>query len=246
MTVPSLSRRVRQQLCARSPLVDGAGRTGREVPLNLHETPGDIGRSSRTRVHIAHCEPLVSAGLVSTLRPEMDVKVVVDSSMPSVSNEWLARYATADVVIADYDGGLQLLAAGLSGPARVLIVTHAETEAAIRRAFQRGVRGYLLLACTRQDLIDGIKGVRDGGLVLDPRLITRIGDLLRPPDLTRREEEVLRELMLGLPNKSIARNLGMRLGTVKTHVKSILEKLEASTRTEAVSIAQRRGILASL
>jgi DNA-binding NarL/FixJ family response regulator len=61
--------------------------------------------------------------------------------------------------------------------------------------------------------------------------------------LTAREETILGEMMLGMSNKAIARELALAVGTVKTHVKSILAKLNAGSRTEAVSIAQRRGIL---
>jgi DNA-binding CsgD family transcriptional regulator len=61
--------------------------------------------------------------------------------------------------------------------------------------------------------------------------------------LTAREEEILRQLTLGLSNKEIARKLNLAVGTVKTHVKSILDKLDAARRTEAVAIARLRGIL---
>jgi DNA-binding CsgD family transcriptional regulator len=61
--------------------------------------------------------------------------------------------------------------------------------------------------------------------------------------LTRRQEDILRHMMLGLSNKGIARKLTLAVGTVKTHVKAILGKLDAASRTEAVAIAQRRGIL---
>jgi DNA-binding NarL/FixJ family response regulator len=61
--------------------------------------------------------------------------------------------------------------------------------------------------------------------------------------LTAREEEILRQLMLGFSNKRIALEFSVALGTVKTHVKSILQKLQAKSRTEAISIAQRRGVL---
>jgi DNA-binding CsgD family transcriptional regulator len=61
--------------------------------------------------------------------------------------------------------------------------------------------------------------------------------------LTRRESDILRHMMQGLSNKAIACRLTLAVGTVKTHVKSILEKLDAVSRTEAVAIAQRRGML---
>jgi DNA-binding CsgD family transcriptional regulator len=66
---------------------------------------------------------------------------------------------------------------------------------------------------------------------------------MKQQTLTRREEEILRQLMLGFSNKTIARTLALATGTVKSHVKAILQKLDARSRTEAAAIAQRRGIL---
>jgi DNA-binding CsgD family transcriptional regulator len=72
---------------------------------------------------------------------------------------------------------------------------------------------------------------------------SRIADRMKQQALTRREGDILRHMMLGMSNKAIASKLTLAVGTVKTHVKSVLEKLDASSRTQAVSIAQRRGIL---
>jgi DNA-binding CsgD family transcriptional regulator len=72
---------------------------------------------------------------------------------------------------------------------------------------------------------------------------SRIADRMKQQALTPREADILRHMMLGMSNKAIASKLTLAVGTVKTHVKSVLEKLNASSRTQAVSIAQRRGIL---
>src|SRR5258708_19753788 len=74
-------------------------------------------------------------------------------------------------------------------------------------------------------------------------VVSRVADWMKQKALTGREEDILRLMMLGLTNKAIARKLTLALGTVKTHVKSILYKLDAGSRTEAAAIAQRRGIL---
>ena len=71
----------------------------------------------------------------------------------------------------------------------------------------------------------------------------RIADSMKQQALTRREEDILAHMMVGLSNKGIASKLALAVGTVKTHVKSILRKLDATSRTEAAAIAQRRGIL---
>jgi DNA-binding NarL/FixJ family response regulator len=85
--------------------------------------------------------------------------------------------------------------------------------------------------------------MHSGGIALDPLVAGRIADCMKQEALTRREQGILGQMMLGLSNKKIASNLTLAVGTVKTYVKSILSKLDAGNRTEAVAIAQRRGIL---
>src|SRR5262249_17874221 len=104
-------------------------------------------------------------------------------------------------------------------------------------------RGYMLMGCSLQDLSDGLRSIYMGGIALGPLVASRIADRMKQQALTRREGDILRYMMLGMSNKAIASKLTLAVGTVKTHVKSVLEKLDASSRTQAVSIAQRRGIL---
>jgi DNA-binding NarL/FixJ family response regulator len=187
----------------------------------------------RIRVLIAHCDPLISAGLTATLSRLRDFEATTAA----------ARQPAADVVIADYDSGLQLIASGGAPGRRVMILTHSDSEAKICHALEQGARGYLLLGCSLQDLVDGLRSVYMGGIALGPLVASRIADRMKQQALTPREADILRYLMLGLSNKAIASKLTLAVGTVKTHVKSVLEKLDATSRTQAVSIAQRRGIL---
>ena len=78
---------------------------------------------------------------------------------------------------------------------------------------------------------------------MGPLVVTRMADWMKQRTLTPRQEEILRQLMLGFSNKIIARRLALAIGTVKSHVKAIMQKLDAKSRTEAAAIAQRRGIL---
>jgi DNA-binding CsgD family transcriptional regulator len=124
-----------------------------------------------------------------------------------------------------------------------VILTHSDGEASIRGALEQGARGYLLLGCSLRDLFDGLRSVRVGGLAIGPLVAGRVAEWMAHRALTRREEDILRQMMLGRSNKHIAITLDVAIGTVKTHVKSILDKLDAASRTEAAAIAQRRGIL---
>jgi len=198
---------------------------------------------SRIKVLVAHGDPLISAGLAVCLRERDDFEVLVCSPALTASHATCARLPPADLVIADYDSGLKLLMSDTAGSHRVVILTHSDSEAKISQALKLGACGYLLLGCSLRELIDGLRSVHVGGISLGARAVRRIGDWMKQPTLTRREADVLRQMMLGLSNKAIAANLAVRVGTVKTHVKGIFNKLDALNRTEAVAIAQRRGIL---
>ena len=190
--------------------------------------------NDQIKVLIAHSDPLIAAGLEATLGRMREFEMVPCGAL---------RPSPADVVIADYDSGLRMIAAGSSHSRRVMILTHSDSEAKICHALEQGARGYLLLGCSLQDLSAGLRSVYLGGIALGPLVASRIADRMKQQALTRREGDILRHMMLGMSNKAIASKLTLAVGTVKTHVKSVLEKLDASSRTQAVSIAQRRGIL---
>ena len=197
---------------------------------------------SKIRVLIAHSDPLISAGLAATLRKRRDFEIVVCSSALMAPHLPASHVPSPDVVVADYDSGLRLIASTACKD-RVVILTHSHSELKICHALEQGARGYLLLGCSLKDLMDALRSVHVGGIALGPLVASRIADRMKLQALTGRERDILRHLMLGLCNKSIAAKLVLAVGTVKTHVKSILRKLQAATRTEAVAIAQRRGIL---
>lgn len=195
----------------------------------------------RIRVLIAHVDPLIAAGLAAVLGKSHDIESVSPEQRPRPGTG--LRRPAADVVIADYDCGLRMIAAGGSLSRRVMILTHSDSEAKICHALEQGARGYVLLGCSLQELVDAVRSVHTGGISLGPRVASRIADRMKQQALTRREADILRHMMLGMSNKAIASRLTLAVGTVKTHVKSVLEKLDATSRTQAVSIAQRRGIL---
>ena len=196
---------------------------------------------ARIKVMIAHGDPLISAGLAAVLGTRRDFELITPGprSMPGS----VVTPPSADVVVADYELGLRIIGAPDTDTRRVLILTHSDSEAIVCRALELGARGYLLLGCSLEDIIDGLRSVYLGGTALGPRIANRIADRMKQPPLTVREREILRHMMLGLSNKEIASRVSIALGTVKTHVKAVLAKLGAARRTEAVIIAQRRGIL---
>ena len=199
-------------------------------------------RSTVTQVLIDHKEPLIRAGLAASL--SMQPRVVV-STRPEAEPQ--TRH---DVVIADYTRGLsileQLRTTGRALPiVRVLVIATAAKAEEIRHALHAGVHGYLLTSSTENELRSAVDALARGQRAICPTAAQHLVDSLGQCALTSREIDVLRVLVAGRPNKSIAAQLDISLGTVKTHVKSILQKLGATSRTHAAAIATQRGVLSA-
>jgi two-component system, NarL family, response regulator LiaR len=150
----------------------------------------------------------------------------------------------------------QLRAAGSSLP--VIVFTAFDTDERIVEAVRAGARGYLLKGAPRAELFAAIRIVHGGGSLLQPLIASRLIQHLQRPDatppaggqqpiepLTTRELEVLQLLAEGQTNRQIADRLVITERTVKFHVSSILAKLGAGNRTEAVAIANQRGLIKS-
>lgn len=214
----------------------------RETPRCLNGF--DVSQSRQVRVLISHSDPIVSAGLEAALQKRQDLKVVVARFGSECAYEIERKSAEADVVITDYGSWLRLRKIASELDNRVMIFTHSDGEARIRRALESGVRGYLLLDCSPDDLVEGIRSVYHGGISLAPLVARRIAENMTQPALTEREEFVLRQLVSGLSNKRIAAKCTLAESTIKTYIKSIFVKLDAANRAEAIAIVHRRGLLA--
>jgi DNA-binding NarL/FixJ family response regulator len=197
----------------------------------------------RSGVLVMHEDPLMCAGLVAALRDDAQFEVHVhcnDAPPPGPT--------PIDVVITDYRHGLRLADAeeratlGI-GQARVLVVTSHDREVDVRRAVEAGVHGYLLGGGPLSELIGAVRTVATGVRYLSPAVAQRIADSLTHAPLTSREMEVLKRVVVGEANKTIARALLIEVGTVKSHVRGILAKLGAVSRTEAAGIAVVRGLV---
>jgi len=127
--------------------------------------------------------------------------------------------------------------------ARIVMLSTFDCEEHVARAFSAGARGYLLKCVSPETLCQCIEMVHAGGKFVVPELAQRLALCATAPGPTHRELEVLTGVAQGLCNKRIARGLGIEEGTVKAHLKSILRKLEASSRTQAATIAIRRGLV---
>lgn len=195
--------------------------------LGLQEPTHPIPQTARIRIRITHSVPLVRAGIAAVLSGAGDFEVD-------------ASYGGTDVLIGDIETGLRALAT--QSARNVLIIAQDDGEAVIRKALEKGVRGFLLHTCGPDELKSAVKTVSRGGTAFAPFVASRIAQSFASEALTERELEVLQLMVHGYSDKDMARKLVIALGTVKSHMKSILTKLGAARRTEAAAIAQRRGL----
>lgn len=208
------------------------------------------------RVFIVAASPLARAGLENLLAAR-DVEVVGSNATMETLAEMLAD-AAPDVVLIDSSGEPfeplleSIVASGLAPDVSVVILGEGMTPAASTDALRAGIRAALPGDISPDQLVAALEAVASGLLVLHPSHANEglpAGSASPPAldelaeSLTRRELEVLQMLAAGLSNKEIAARLNISDHTVKFHVASILGKLGAASRTEAVSLGIRRGLV---
>jgi len=192
--------------------------------------------------------PLVRKGIASILANEPNITLVAEADN---GQDALAEYRRLlpDVVLMDLrmrglDGIEATRAIRSEFPeARIIALTSYDGDQDIYRALEAGVRGYLLKETAHAELVAAIQTVHAGRRLVPPAVAERLSEYFPQVALTERETEVLELVASGLGNKEIASRLGTASGTIKIHVQNVLEKLGASGRTQAVTIALRRGIL---
>lgn len=184
-------------------------------------------------VHILHPEAIVNAGLAALLAqcPHTHLADLPPGLNPGV-----------DVVITDYAGAMERLPPAIPSE-RVLIVSQRELEWDVRAAMEAGVHGYLPQRCDADELRAALQTLAQGQRYFNQELLTRATQNLAGGTLTSRENDVLELLAMGCCNKRIAISLDIGVGTVKSHVKSLFNKLGATARTHAVVLATQRGLV---
>jgi DNA-binding NarL/FixJ family response regulator len=197
-------------------------------------------KPDKLTVVIAHRDPFLSAGLARHLGNLAEFEPVVSGLELGAA---ITGTDSGDVVIADYDSGLEFLGSNSRWRDRVVIFTERDSESSVCHALDKGVRGYLLFGCGVSEMATAIRTVHEGGRALAPLVASRIAERIRWEKLTPSELDILGLLFVGLSNKEIARETSRTTETVKTHVKTIFRKLDARSRIQAVMVARRRGIL---
>lgn len=207
-------------------------------------------------VLIVDDHPIVRDGLVAVLEDAPDIRVLATCG-DSDSAIAATRLRQPDVVLLDLElptrGGLAAIPALIAAaPAvKILVFTAYGTDERVLGAVQAGAKGYLLKGATGVEIATGIRAVHAGGSYLEPSVAAKLLGRLRAgpasaATLTDRELVVLRRVADGLPNKSIARDLGVSERTVKYHLTAIMNKLGADNRAQAVALAAQHGLLSRL
>jgi two-component system NarL family response regulator len=127
--------------------------------------------------------------------------------------------------------------------ARIIILTTFDGDEDIYRGFRAGAKSYLLKDIRREELFQCIRDVHAGKTFVPPAIAAKLVERLPAERLSTRELEVLRLLAEGKPNKLIGAALFISEVTVKSHVQAVFKKLNVLSRTEAIAVASRRGLL---
>jgi DNA-binding NarL/FixJ family response regulator len=179
---------------------------------------------------------------------EADLQVVGEAGTGAEALEIIPRLrpmvVLMDLLLPDMIGSeaIQKICS-LSSDIGFIVLTTMVGDEDIYRAIEAGARGYLFKDMARKELVNAIRVVASGKRYIPAQVGSKIAENLPRTGLSSREIQVLQSVAAGLRNKEIAHRLGVSEATANTHIKHILEKLNASDRTQAVLTALRRGII---
>ena len=202
----------------------------------------------KVRVLVADDHPVVRQGIMANVKPQGDMTVVAEAG-DGVEALELIKEQLPDVVVLDLRmprmDGLDVLKEVNKSrlPCKVIIMTTFDSEEDVQRAIKAGARGYLLKDSTQEEILDAIRRVSLGETYLPARIVQKVAEGMRKPELSPREVEVLQWVAAGKSNKEIGAQLFIAEGTVKTHMKNVLEKLAVVGRTAAIREAVHRGLV---
>ena len=203
------------------------------------------------RIVIADDHPIVRSGLLGLLASQPDFEVVGEAANGREAVDVVLR-TRPDVVLTDLRmpeldgvGAIREMCAQVP-TVRILVLTTYDTDEEIFRGLRAGASSYLLKDVDSARLAETIRAVHAGRKEIPPEIAAKLADHVASETLTPRQEEVLRGVAEGKSNLEIAKSLFVSEGTVKAHVKAILQKLGARDRTQAITIAIRRGLVRPL
>jgi two-component system, NarL family, response regulator len=202
----------------------------------------------RIRILISEDHMIARAGMGAIVNAQPDMIVVAEAINGEQALALYRKYRP-DIILMDMwmpvMNGFEAVAAIRAEfpPARIIALSTFGGDEDIRRALVAGAQAFLTKDAPNDELVGAIRAVHSGRQYLPASVASTLAAKIAGPDLSGREIEVLRLLTRGLSNKQIAWELRIVEDTVKNHVKSILRKLDAHDRTQAVTQAIERGII---
>jgi DNA-binding NarL/FixJ family response regulator len=205
-------------------------------------------KKERIRILIADDHSVVREGLVSLVKRKSDMVVVAEASngreAVQLWKEHRPDVTLLDLRMPELDGvGAIKEIRELDENAHIVVLTTYDGDEDIYRAIKGGAKAYLLKDTARDALVETVRRVHAGETYLPPQLAAKLAERVSGEALSPREIDVLQRMAVGKSNKEIGTELFISEGTVKTHIKSIFNKLDVVSRTEAVSTANRRGLI---
>ena len=204
--------------------------------------------SAKIRIVCIDDHPIVREGLASIIALQSDMEMAGEAESGAQGLALFRRLkpdiALVDLRLPDMNGHeLTRQILEHSPEARIIVLTSFEGDADIERALAAGARGYVVKGVPREELLGAIRAVHAGKKHIHGSVAEKLAEHMGSEKLSERELQVLKEMAAGKRNKEIGAELSIAEDTVKMHVKNILEKLQVNDRTEAVTVAIRRGIL---
>lgn len=204
--------------------------------------------SDKITVLTIDSHPLWCLGVASVINSQPDMRLMAQASTGREAIDCFRNHQTdlilMDVRLPDISGIELMIAIREEFPnARFIIVTGLAQDDEIRRALTHGAQAYLLKSSPSSELVDVIRQVYAGKRNIPASIAAQLAEHYSDELLSDREVEVLRHLVEGSRNRDIAQKLFIAEETVKAHMKHIMAKLGASDRTQALSIALRRGVI---
>lgn len=208
-----------------------------------------MNHTKRVGVMVVDDHPLMRVGIAAIINARKDMTVVAQAGTGEEAVA-LCRQHKPDITLMDLRlpgslSGVDAIAAirKFDPHARFVVVTTYDGDEDIHRALEAGAQGYVIKGMPYQTLVDAILRVHGGGRFLPPPVARALASRVPDSDLSAREREVLHLMVGGNSNKQIASALGITEATVKSHVSTILQRLDVDDRTQAVVTALQRGLV---
>jgi two-component system, NarL family, response regulator len=203
---------------------------------------------SSIRILIADDHPVVRQGLAAMIGRKRGMTVVAEASNGREVVD-LFRQHRPDVTLLDLRmpqiDGVEAIAIIREEfrNARIIVLTTYDTDEDIYRGLSAGAMAYLLKGTSPDELLDTIRAVHAGQTRISPEVAAKLAARISIPELTARELEVLRLVVGGQSNREIGATLHISEGTVRAHINNILSKMGVSDRTQATTLAIKRGLV---